>query len=228
MLAAMLVAAAVVLLFHAFSGIDPHATARALLGIGPFAPLILLPFVGGMLFDATGQRLLLRALGREVSLTPMLLIRVASEALHLTAPAGFLVADTVTAKLLHDRFDVPLPSGAVLAVARKWLVMRAHAVYIVLGGLVGAGALEAVSPRSFGGRWLPCAVCAMALIPLGLSAGLGAGFHSGAPVARLQRALQRMPLVRRWKWTSQWSDSARAADDEMTRIDGAKATTWAA
>ena len=63
----------------------------------------------------------------------LLPIRVASEALHLTAPAGFVVADSATAALLDTRCGVPMAEGAVIAIARKWLVTRAHAAYIVLG-----------------------------------------------------------------------------------------------
>ncbi len=83
----------------------------------------------------------MRALGRKVPVGRLLPIRIATEALHLTAPAGFVVADSATAALLDARCGVPVAEGAVLAIARKWLVTRSHAAYIVLGAVCGAGAL---------------------------------------------------------------------------------------
>ena len=48
--------------------------------------------------------------------------------------------DTATATLLDAHCRVPLGAGAVLAVGRKWLVMRAHSAYIALGAACGAAA----------------------------------------------------------------------------------------
>src|SRR5579862_6086387 len=127
--ATIVVASAATLLYRAFAGIDTVATVRAVCQAGRLAPLALLPFAVAMTLDATGIRILLGTLGRSVPLAHLVPIRIATEALHLTAPAGFVVADSAAAKLLEMRFGVPIDEGAVLAVARKWLVMRAHAAY---------------------------------------------------------------------------------------------------
>ena len=100
-----------------------------------------------MTLDAAGIGILLRALGRRVPLARLVTIRIATEALHLTAPAGFLVADSATAALLDTRCGVPVAEGAVIAIARKWLVTRSHAAYILLGAFSGAAALAGVSLR---------------------------------------------------------------------------------
>jgi hypothetical protein len=229
-LAVGLLGGAYLLLVHAFAGIDVHATARAIARIGPLAPLVLLPFVGGMLFDAAGQKLLLRALDREVGLASLFAIRTATEAIHLTAPAGFLVADTVTVTLLRDRLDIPLCRGAVVAIARKWLVMRAHGLYVVLGALVGASALAGVSSRRLGQHGLPALLCVTALVPLGLSVGLGAGFRTGSLLSGLCRKLGRVP----WPGATQgspppvWGAAMDAADAGMARLGAAASITWAA
>src|SRR5580700_6382584 len=103
------------LLAHAFAGVDTRATARAVLRMGPAAPLALLPWIAGMAMDAMGMRFVLAAMGRRVRLASLVLIRVATEALHMTAPAGFLVSDSMTASLLARREGVALADGAVLA-----------------------------------------------------------------------------------------------------------------
>ncbi len=225
---ALALVAAGVVLFRAFRQVSWPDTLAAVWHAGAGAPLILLPFFVAMVLDAGGMVLLLRPLGHAVSLARLLPIRIATEALHMTAPAGFVVADSATAALLEARSGVPIGQGAILAVARKWLVMRAHAVYILLGALAGAPLLGAVSARALGGRWLPFAVAASALIPLVLSALVGAGFHGGALVGRLQGVVSRLPWAPLRARASAWSAPARALDAHMRAIGQRAPATRAA
>ncbi len=226
--AAAVVAVAGAFLVRAFSGIDLHATGRAVADAGRWAPLALVPFVFGMTLDATGMRVLLGTLGRKVSLLELVPIRVATEALHLTAPAGFVVADSATAALLDVRCGVPVGEGAVLAVARKWLVMRAHSVYIALGASMGGAILTGVSMRAFGAPWLPWAVGASGLAPLGLSLALGAGFRGQPAIARLQALLGRLPWAGVRARVARWRTGAVRADEKLAHIGAARRATWEA
>jgi uncharacterized membrane protein YbhN (UPF0104 family) len=218
-------AAAGALLLKAFAGIDVAAAWHAAASAGRWAPLALVPFAVGMTLDATAIRTLLRVLGRKVPLARLVAIRIATEALHLTAPAGFVVADSATAALLDARCGVPVAEGAVLAIARKWLVMRAHAVYILLGAAMGAAALAGVSGRLLGGPWLPVAVAASALAPLTLSLALGAGFRGQPALLRLQRALGRLPWEAVRARVSRWRCGAVTVDGHLARIGAARAAT---
>jgi hypothetical protein len=220
--------AAGALLLKAFAGIDAAAAWRAATSAGRWAPLVLVPFVVAMALDATGIRVLLATLGRRVPLARLLPIRIATEALHLTAPGGFVVADSATAALLEARCDVPLAEGAVLAIARKWLVMRAHAAYILLGAACGAAALTGVSGRLLGGRWLAWAVAASALAPLSLSLALGMGFRGQPALLRLQGALGRLPWRAVRERVAGWRCGAIAVDDHLARVGAAGAATWLA
>jgi uncharacterized membrane protein YbhN (UPF0104 family) len=219
---------AAALLARAFRAVDLRATLRAVMDVGPSAPLALLPFMVAMVLDAAGIRLILRPLGHSVSLGRLLPIRIATEALHVTAPAGFVVADSATASLLDTQCGVPVGEGAVLAVARKWLVMRAHAAYIALGAVCGATVLTGVSVRFLGGRWLPWAVCGSALIPLSLSLGLGAGFRGRSALARLLAAVGRIPVRGIRQHVSQWRAGALAVDGQLARIGAARSASWLA
>jgi uncharacterized membrane protein YbhN (UPF0104 family) len=217
--------AAGALLLRAFAGIDVAAAWRATAAAGRWAPLALAPFAVGMTLDATGIRTLLRALGRNVPLGRLVAIRVATEALHLTAPAGFVVADSATAALLDARCGVPVAEGAVLAIARKWLVTRSHAAYILLGAASGAAALAGVSGRVLGSRWLPWTVAASALAPLAISIALGAGFRGQPALLRLQRALGSLPWEAVRERVSRWRCGAVAVDGHLARIGAARAAT---
>jgi uncharacterized membrane protein YbhN (UPF0104 family) len=171
---------------------------------------------------------LLGAMGARVPFARLLPIRIATEALHLTAPAGFVVADTATAALLDAHCRVSLSKGAILAVARKWLVMRAHAAYIVLGTVCGAAVLTAVSQRFLGGRWLVAAAGAAALLPLTLSMALGAGFTGRPALARLHGALERLPWATVRGLVARWKGGAVVADEHLARIGADPRATWSA
>lgn len=130
------------------------------------------------------------------------------------------------ATLLHGRCGVPVCDGAVLAIARRWLVMRGHAAYIFVGAVLGAGALAEVSRRYGIGAWLPYAVGASAIVPLALSLGMEAGFVGKASLARLQCALARA----RWQWlrrcAASWPSGAAALDARFSRMGSSPRATW--
>jgi hypothetical protein len=226
--AGVIVAGAALLLARAFRSIDVRATLHALARIGALAPLTLLPFIGGMAMDAVGMRGIFGIMGRNVPLTRLLPIRIATEALHVTAPAGFLVADSATAKLLEVQCGVPLGEGAILAVARKWLVMRAHAAYLVLGAVTGGAVLAAASRLYLGGPWLPWAIGASALAPLGLSVALGQGLSGRGLTLRLQQMLLRLPWPAVRDPVTRWRQSAIAVDSRLAHLGRARSATWVA
>ena len=217
------------LLVRVFAGVDVHALLAALAHAGRLAPLAVLPFMAGMAADAAGMQMLLGAMGRPAPMSMLFPIRAATEALHMTAPAGFVVADTATAALLDTRCDVPLGEGAVLVVARKWLVMRAHALYIVLGAAVGAASLVTVSERLLGARWTALAVAfALALVPLSLSAVVGLGFRGGPTLARLQHAAERLPWAALKERVRRLRPGAETGDVLLARVGAAHGATGSA
>ncbi|MGO9839450.1 MAG: lysylphosphatidylglycerol synthase domain-containing protein [Polyangiaceae bacterium] len=226
--AVLVVAGAAALLVRAFGTIDVRASFAAISHAGRLAPVALAPFLFGMTLDAVGIHMVLRALGHAVPLSRLLPIRIATEALHLTAPAGFLVADTATATLLEAHCGVPLGSGAVLAVGRKWLVMRAHALYIALGAACGAVVLTVVSHRLFGGGWFAGAVAISALVPLALSLALGAGLRGRSVLARLQAVAGNCPWRALGDRVAHWRAGAVAGDGRLARLHAARSFTWLA
>jgi uncharacterized membrane protein YbhN (UPF0104 family) len=207
----------------------PSATWHALVRAGPWVGLALLPFALGMTIDAYGTRVLLHALGSKTTLGQMLLVRIASEALHGSIPAGFVASDTATAVLLEARFDVPMRDGVVASIARKWLVMRAHAAYIVVGAIGGFAVLAVCSRKVLGSAALPWLVLASASVPLCASWALRAGLLSQSRFTRLQGALGRIPSRRVRRWAEARRPEAVATDAQVARLHGArKATSTAA
>lgn len=219
-----LVAAA--LLERVVAQADAQATWRALTGAGPFVFVGLVPFAIGMTFDAWGQLVLLRALGHRTTLAQLLPVRFASEAFHVTMPAGFVAADTATTLMLRDRCDVPVRDGVVASIARKWLVMRSHAGYIAVGAAVGFPALAVVSRQMLSGpAALPWIVLASASVPLVLSSAIAAGLLGRSTFSRLHRALARLP----WPWLRRWLEThhreASSTDGQVIRLRASRGAT---
>jgi uncharacterized membrane protein YbhN (UPF0104 family) len=206
---------------------DLAATWRAVGSAGPLVLLALVPFALGMTFDAWGMVVLLRALGHRTTLAQMLPVRFATEALHVTLPAGFVAADGVTAMLLEKRCGVPVRDGVVGAIARKWLVMRSHAAYIAVGAAAGAAAL-AVLGHELHASSLPWMVGGSAVVPLVLSVGVGAALLGKSTFARLHAGLARIPWSRLRRWLDARGHDAVASDAQVARLRAAPGATWLA
>jgi uncharacterized protein (TIRG00374 family) len=203
---------------------DVGATWRAVSSAGPLVATALVPFAIGMALDAWGMVVLLRALGHRTSLAQMLPVRFASEALHVTLPAGFVAADTATAVLLEKRCDVPVRDGIVASIARKWLVMRSHAAYIVVGAIAGFAALAALADVVHAAA-LPWMVVGSAALPLVLSVGVGAGLLGRSTFSRLHAMLAKVPSRRVAAWLESRRHDAVASDAQAGRLRGARGAT---
>lgn len=214
------------LLARLCSHADAAATWAAVSSRGPLVLTALVPFAFGLTADAWGMVVLLRALGHRVTLAQVLPVRLASEALHISMPAGFVAAETATAAMLQSRHGVPLRDGIVATLARKWLVMRAHAAYIVVGALAGFAALLTLSRGLLGGSALPWIVLASAAVPLSLSAGVASGLLGRSTFARLHAALERVPSRRLRAWLARTHHEALATDGQARRLRAAPAATW--
>jgi hypothetical protein len=204
---------------------DAAATWQAIGRAGPFVVTALIPFAVGMAIDACGTVALLRALGHRTTLAQMFPVRLASEALHVSVPAGVVAADTATAALLQARCGVRLRDGVVVSLARRWLVMRAHTAYIALGASLGFSALALLSRSLIGSAWLPWFVLASALVPLALSSAVGATLLGRSTFANLHATLGRLPSRRLARWLETRRHDASATDEQVARLRAARAST---
>jgi len=220
-------AVAVAVVARVVAQADAAATVRAIRSEGPLVLTAFMPFAAGMTLDACGMVVLLRALGHRTSLAQMLPVRFASEALHLTLPAGFVASDTATAVLLGKRCGVPVRDGAVASIARKWLVMRSHGAYIAVGAVAGFTALRALA-RALHASSLPWLVLASALVPLALSVAVGAGLLGRSTFSRIHAALRRIPSKRLRRWLDARGHEAVATDGRVARLRRAGGATWIA
>jgi hypothetical protein len=178
-----------------------------------------------MAFDAIGLLVLVRALGHRVGFWQVLPVRLASEALHISMPAGFLASDAAHAVLLEGNTGVPARDGIVASIARKWLVMRSHVLYIAMGAAVGFASLAHLSVSLFGRPGLPWVVAASSVVPLALSAAIGASLLGRSTFSRLHAALARLPFPRFARWIEARRNEAVSTDAQVARLRRARAAT---
>jgi hypothetical protein len=222
-------AVAAYLLTGLFAQTNLSAVAAAAAHAGPMAIMAVVPFAFGMALDAAGLVVLVRALGHRVTLAQVLPVRLASEALHISMPAGFLASDAAHAFLLEGHCKVPARDGLVASIARKWLVMRSHTVYIAAGAVLGFAALAKLSVSLLGRPGLPWVVAASAVVPLGISAVIGAGLLGRTTFSRLHGALTKLPFPRLARWIESRRHEAVATDGQVGRLrDATGATLFAA
>jgi uncharacterized membrane protein YbhN (UPF0104 family) len=163
----------IVLVARAFAGTDWHATFRVLSAAGPFAIVAFVPFGVALVLDSTGVMLVARA--RDVSLraASALRIRVVCEAFHYGAPGGVVASEAAAVAMFVRACAVTPREAGALAAGRKELVMRAHALYLVLGALVGASAFTTLARAFHTHVSLAWLACASASVPLAMSIALG-------------------------------------------------------
>jgi uncharacterized membrane protein YbhN (UPF0104 family) len=188
------------LFVRALKGTDLSHTRELLGAAGPAVVLAVLPFTLAQAFDTAAWRNVFGRLGRTLPFLRLYPIRVALEAMTLSLPAGVVVAESVGPRLLQRSLDVPPSTALAAAGARRWLTMRAHAVYVGLGAIAGFVVLRARPDAASLLRVGPLVVLASALLPLGASLALSTTLGGGPRVAKLYALLAKIPVRALAKW----------------------------
>ncbi len=155
--------------------------------------LILVPYFVALCFDSIGWRLLFARLRARPPVPRLFAIRLCTEALNVSLPAGAVFAETLSPLLLRDRAGVAMPDAVAATLGKKWIVMRSHGLYIALSVLCGGGVLAAHSRELIGTQGLPWLVFISAFVPMGLSLGVGASLTRGSVATRIQHWLSKLP-----------------------------------
>jgi hypothetical protein len=179
---------------------------------GPWIVFLVIPNAIAQGIDTEGWRRILARLAPPVPRHKLYPVRVAMEAMTLSLPAGVVVAESMAPKLLLSQGNVPPPATLAAAGARRWLTMRAHTLYVLLGAAAGAWVIHE-HPTTLGGLWYgPLVVCASALLPLGASLALSLTLGSGSRVAGLHRLLLRIPIASLQRWLASRKDAFSRTD----------------
>jgi uncharacterized membrane protein YbhN (UPF0104 family) len=194
-LKALALLAAVGLLAKAFARANWKLVLGILASVTPAAlVLVLVPFAVGLVAECAAWR---RLFGRSggTSFARLLRVRVSTEPVNVAIPAGGLIAEVMGPLLLAPQ--PPLAASLAVATAKRWLTIRTHGLYVILGAAVAFGPLSLHSREIIGRAALPWVVggAGLALVVVSLVVERAASRYGVA--ARLRGAVE---IVRRSRW----------------------------
>ncbi len=198
-LRAALVAGCLVLFVRVLAGADLGAAWARIRAMGPAALLVLLPAPFGLLCDAAAWRRLLAALGQRARLRTLFGIRLVTEAVNNTTPAGAVWSEAAAPVLVSRRCGIAVADAFAASTAKRWSIVRMHGAYVALAVALGATSLAHASTSLLGGRHgLPLLVLASALGLVLFAAGIEWLASRGGIAERTSGFIGRWSRVRAW------------------------------
>jgi uncharacterized protein (TIRG00374 family) len=177
---------------------DLRAGWARLVQTGPLALVILLPFPIALAIDSWAWGNLLAALGRKVPVRTLFGVRLATEAVGTSMPAGAVWAEALAPVLVSRRAHVRVTDVVAASTARRWLVVRMHGVYVAGAAVLGFPALSLASRQLVGSDVLVVVVVAGALALVALGHAIERIASHGRVAGRISRVMGRSRRLRRW------------------------------
>jgi glycosyltransferase 2 family protein len=195
----------VALFAWALAQADLAAGWRRIVAIGPIVLVVLIPFPLSIACDALAWRTLLAALGHRVRWSPLFKVRIATEAVTNSTPAGAVWAEALSPVLVARRTGAPVPDVVAASTAKRWLLVRMHGGYVALAAAFGYPALSEASRRLTGGDGVVVLVVVGAFALVLLSMAVEAVTSRGQVAGRVSGFLGR----RRFRGIQQWIEGRR-------------------
>ena len=191
-------AACIGLFVHALAKSDLAAAWGRIEAIGPIALLVVVPFPFALAMDAWAWKGLLAALGRKASWWTLFVIRIGTEAVTNSAPAGAMWADAISPLLVAKRSGVPAVDVFAASTAKRWTVVRMHGGYVALCTALGASSVLHASRVLLGSDVLLVSVFAASAGLVLLSIAIEALASRGQVAGRISSVLGRFERVEAW------------------------------
>lgn len=211
------------LLWVSFRGVDGNRVAALIAGIPPASlVMILMPQLLALSFETWGWKQAFVVLGREVPFVRLLRVRLSTEALAQSLPAGAVVCESTKPLLLSRHCGLNVPDGVTGMAARKYLLLLSQSAYLLGVTALSWSHLSAASRTLTGSAWLPFTLVGSALTLLVAAWLLAGTFASGTVASRVLWLLERIP-VERWRQRLEQSRLGFAhTDSAMARFFGSR------
>jgi glycosyltransferase 2 family protein len=206
---------------------DWRGATTLLAAAGPKVFVALVPFAVIMAVDARVQQTLFRRLGISVAFRRLYPVRIVTEAVTMSLPAGVLFAETSGPLFIERHCGVRADQALVVNAAKRWLTIRAHSFYLVLSVVLGYGALARAFPTTFGLRAVVGIICGTSVGLFAASLAIGAVFRGRRWPGRAVAFLRALPFARLGVWLDSKERAIDAIDQRLGELGGAKRTqTW--
>ena len=221
--------ACLALFFHALAQSDLAGAWARIRAIGPIALVILVPFPLGLAFDVAAWRRLLAALERRVPLRKLYQVRLVTEAVNNSAPAGVVWSEAIAPVLVAQRTNASVADAFAASTAKRWLVVRTHGLYVALSVALGWTAIAHASSALLGGRHgLPFVVLVGAALLVALSLGIETIAARAQIAGRVSGQLGKIRFPRLRAWIEARHHQFEHADAQLGRLaDDHRATAGA-
>jgi glycosyltransferase 2 family protein len=210
--------ACVLLFASALARTDLAGAWHRIKDIGLLSLLVVVPFPFAMGMDAWAWRGLLRALDRKVPWSVLFTLRIGTEAVTNSAPAGAVWADAISPLLVSQRTGIPAVDVFAASTAKRWTVVRMHGAYVSLCSAFGATALVHASGVMFKSDVLLVATLGAAVFLVFLSIAIEMLAAHGRVAGRLSAMLERARFERIRAWVEERRHHFARADQQLARL----------
>lgn len=206
------------LFVHVLAAADLAAVGTRIAALGPKLLVVLVPFPIALACDAWAWQRLVEALGHRVPLRRIFPIRLATEAVTNSAPAGAVWADALGPLLLARGAGLPIADAFATSTAKRWLIVRTHGVYVAVAAAFGFSYLARASTRFVGNESLLVFVLLGAVTLVLVSLGIEAVAARGRVAHRLSMLLRRLNLPRVQAWVERRHHQFAYADEQLAKL----------
>lgn len=200
------------------SSTDLDDASALLAASGPVLVLALFPYLAQIGFDSLGWKTLLGVLDRPVKWRRLVAIRLSTEAVLMSMPAGSIVGETLKPYLLHKTDRVP-PADTIASIgAKKCFLVFAQATYLGTALLLGWALLDGSSEALIGAGGVTYLVLGAVVFLLLVATVLAITFVDGGVGDKLHRLLMRVPITSFRAWIAARREPFHATDSSFKAI----------
>lgn len=205
---------------------DVDATVSLFSTAGPLLLLGLLPYTLQIGLDALAWRVLLGGLETRPTWRKLFCVRLSTEAVLMSVPAGGIVGEGLKPYLLKKTDNVPAAKTIASIGIKKCLLVYAEAFYLTTALIVGWSLYVDNSHALVGTSAMPIMVMAAILFLLVLASLLSLAFINGGVGDKAHRLLMKLPIA-------SWRDFLRAkrtpfedTDTSFQELGAAQRRRW--
>lgn len=208
------------LLYGLLSNIELDKTFELISSIGAKVFLIFIPFFFVSFFDTLGWKLAFPNKERHIPLLKLLNIRVITEALLMSLPAGIAVSEAMKPVLLKRNLGVPTSEGVASIALKKMLLGVAQGVYIALSAIVGFTLLKQSSEFLLGFNGLQWGILALGLSMLVIFGFATYILVNGDVAQRFHGVLVKIPIHFLRDWLLKTEEKFLEIDESLKKFHG--------
>jgi uncharacterized protein (TIRG00374 family) len=217
------------LLLRVLGAADARRVGELIAAVGVFGvALVLLPQLASLALESLGWQRAFRLIGCQPAFASLLRVRLATEALSQSLPAGALICESVKPLLLGRRCGLSVEASVAGMAARKYLLALSQSAYVFVLALLGFDAAQRVSHDVIQVDGLGFVGLVAGASLLGLALVMRQVFGRGRAAERVLQLVKRLPFERARRFGANTGAGFQRTDRAMERFFSSKVRELAA